>query len=446
MLSSEPLSAAPAAHGISATFNDLEYERGVRRVVRAAAFGTVIEYFDYTAYAFLATTLAKVFFPAADPTAALLYTLGVFGVAFIVRPIGGILLGHLGDRYGRRPALVVSVLGMAFATAAIGFLPTYESVGIAAPLMLLGLRCIQGLSAGGELGGAAAYVAEASPDHRRGYLTSTTQVGTLAGTMLGSLSVALLRGWLTPEQLLDWGWRLPFLMSLPLGLIGLVVRRQMEESRQFEQMEDRGAVSKMPALSVVRTHWRGVLGVFGLSLVSFAAYYLVFTYFATYFERQSIMKASQAAWSTTVTLLFAAFAIPFWGKFTDRVGRKPLLVSVCLANLVLAYPLFMLMKQSALAAFAAQFVLGQIEAAYLGVILAAYCEMFPARVRLSGFSLGYNFAAIVAGGSAPYLATWLIAATGQPHAPAWMLMATALVSLVAAVAIKETAGRPMPVV
>jgi MHS family proline/betaine transporter-like MFS transporter len=442
------LSTSMTSSGSAATSRtgagDFAPEQRIRKVVYAAAFGTVIEYFDYTAYAFLATTLAAVFFPSSNATAALLYTLGVFGVAFVVRPIGGIVIGHLGDRYGRKPALAVSVLGMAFATALIGFLPSYKAIGLGAPLLLLLLRCIQGLSAGGELGGAAAYVAEASPDHRRGFLTSTTQVGTLVGTMLGSLAVALLRGCLTPDQLLDWGWRLPFLLSLPIGIIGFMVRRRMDESRQFEQIESAGQVEKAPALAVLRTHPRAVLSVFGLSLVSFAAYYLIFTYLATYFERQAIMPAGLAVWSSTATLLLAAIAIPFWGKLTDRVGRRPLLIGVCVGNLLLAYPMFMLMKVSPGAAFVAQCVLGQLEAAYLGVILSAYCEMFPARVRASGFSLGYNFAAILAGGSAPYLATWLIGATGQSYAPAWMLMGTAVVSLLTALTVRETARLPLP--
>jgi MHS family proline/betaine transporter-like MFS transporter len=418
----------------------------VRKVVFAAGFGTVIEYFDFSVYAFLATAIATVFFPNGDPTAALLYTLGVFGVAFVVRPIGGILLGHLGDRYGRRPALAASVLGMAFASTLIGVIPSYASIGIAAPVLLFVMRLVQGLSAGGELGGAAAYVAEAAPDTRRGFLTSTTQVGTLVGTMLGSLSVALLRLTLTDAELLDWGWRIPFLASLPLGVIGLVVRHRMEESKQFEAVEASGAVARIPALAALRSHPRGVFTVFGLSLVSFAAYYLVFSYMSTYFERQGIMPPGRAVWSTTLTLALAALTIPFWGKLTDKVGRRPLLIGVCVSNLVLAYPLFRLMEHSPAAAMFSQVVLGQIEAAYLGVILAAYCELFPARVRASGFGLGYNFAAIAGGGPAPYLATWLIAVTGQPQAPAWILVAAAIVSLATALSVKETANRPMPTV
>ncbi|WP_444756650.1 MFS transporter [Pseudomonas sp. A014] len=418
--------------------------RHTRRVVIAGAIGTVIEYFDFSVYAFLATILAVVFFPAQDPTAGLLYTLGVFGVAFVARPLGGILIGHISDRYGRKPALATAVIGMAFASTLIGLLPGYLQIGIAAPILLFLLRCVQGISAGGELGSAGAYVAEVSPDHRRGFLTSTTQVGTMIGTMLGSLSVALLHATLSHEDILAWGWRIPFLVSLPMGVLALWVRHSMEESQQFEQLEERGAIARVPALAALRSHPGAVFKVFGLTLVSFASYYLVFTYLATYFEKQGIMPPGIAAWSTTLTLALAAVAVPVWGGITDRIGRRPLLIGVCVANLLLAYPLFLLMQTSVAGAVVGQVLLGQIEAAYLGVILAAYCEMFPARVRSSGLSLGYNLSAIAAGGSAPYLATLLISITGNPLAPSWILICTALLSLLVACTVRETANRPMP--
>jgi MFS transporter, MHS family, proline/betaine transporter len=418
----------------------------IRRIITAGAFGTIVEYFDFSIYAFLATVIAEVFFAPGDRTAALLYTLGVFGASFVLRPIGGILLGHLSDRYGRRLALTVSVAGMAFASTAIGLLPSYASIGVAAPVLLLLMRCIQGLSAGGELGGAASYVAEASPDNRRGLFTSTMNLGTMVGTLLGSISVALLHVSVTNEALRDWGWRIPFLISLPLGLITLALRWRMDESQQFERLEESGSVARAPALEALRSNPRGVLTVCGLSIVSFMSYYLIFTYMSTYFQRQNVMSASAAAWSTTVTLLLAMLVIPFWGRMSDRLGRRPLLIAVCVANLVVVYPAFRMMSHSVAAAVIAQIVLGQIEALCMSVILATYCEQFPARVRASGFNLGYNLASILAGGSAPYLATWLIASTHQGEAPAWMLLVAAVISLGTALTLRETARRPLPVV
>ncbi|CDR13131.1 MFS transporter [Streptomyces iranensis] len=422
-------------------------QKAMRQVTLAGGVGTAIEYYDFSVYGFLALTIADVFFPQSDPAAALLYTLAVFGAAFALRPIGGVLLGHVADRYGRRPALATAVLGMAFASTAMGVLPSFAAIGVAAPVMLLILRCVQGISAGGELGSAAAFVAEAAPDRTRGFHTSTTQIGTLAGTLLGALVVAIVRWGLTPEQLSAWGWRIPFLLSLPLGILALVVRRRVEESKDFANLEEAGRVAKVPALAALRSHTRGVLTVCGLSLVSFAAYYIVFSYMTTYFTAQKIMSPDAAVWTSVLTLALATIAIPLWGTACDRWGRRPILIGVSAANLVLSYPLFLLMGQGSVTwAVVAQIVLGQAEAAYMGVILAAYTELFPAKVRASGFSLGYNAASIITGGSAPYIATWLIEETSNKLAPAWMLMTAAAISLGTALTLKETARRPLPTV
>ncbi|MEV5384455.1 MFS transporter [Streptomyces sp. NPDC052721] len=424
-----------------------EDHKVMRRVTLAGGIGTAIEYYDFSVYGFLAVTLAEIFFPESNPTASLLYTLAVFGAAFVLRPLGGILLGHVADRYGRRPALAASVLGMALASAAMGALPGFTAIGLAAPILLLALRCVQGLSTGGELGSAAAFVAEAAPDRTRGFHTSTTQVGTLTGTLLGALVVAVVRVSLTPEQMSSWGWRIPFLLSLPLGALALVVRNRIEDSKQFVRLRDNEQTARMPALTALRSHPRAVLTVCGLSLVSFAAYYLVFSYMATYSTIQGIMSPTASVWCTVLTLALAASAIPFWGKACDRWGRRPILIGVSLAILILDYPLFLLMGQGSITlALLAQVLLGQGEAAYMGVILATYTELFPARVRSSGFSLGYNVASIIAGGSAPYIATWLIDETSSSLAPAWMLIAAAAVSLGTALTVQETAGKPLPTI
>jgi len=311
-------------------------------------------------------------------------------------------------------------------------------------LLLVALRCIQGASAGGEVGSAATYIAEIAPTHKRGFLTSTTQVGTLLGTMLGSLVVAVVSATLTPEQMAEWGWRIPFLLSFPLGILALAVRRRLEESKQFERVETAGGIAKVPFFSAVATYPIVITKVICLSLVSFASYYLVFTYLPTYFQRQNIMSPTWASWSATISILVGCISIPLWGALSDRIGRKPVLIGVCLGNVVLAYPAFLAMSWSPIAAGAAQMILGQLEAAYLAVILTAYCEMFPVKVRLSGVTLGHNVSALIAGGTAPYLATWLIAATGQSVAPAWILVGTGAISLAVAVALKETAGQPLP--
>ncbi|MFM0176494.1 MFS transporter [Paraburkholderia sediminicola] len=417
-------------------------QASIRKTVWAGALGTLIEYFDYTIYAFLATTLAQLFFPSSG-NLALLYTFAVFGVAFVVRPLGGIVLGAVADKYGRKPALMLSVIGMISATVMIGVLPTYSHIGVLAPVLLCLLRCVQGLAAGGEMGGAAAYVAEVSPDDRRGGLTSTTQIGCLFGTMGGAIAVAVLHSMTTPEQLLSWGWRIPFLISIPLGIVTLAVRNRMEETHEFVSLERQGKVEKAPTLSVIRNYPRGVFSIACIGMGSMSAYYLTFTYLVTYFQRESIMSAQMAGWSSTLSMLIASASIYFWGSLSDRIGRRPVLIGATLCYITLTYPLFHLMSLSPVTAVVSQVVLGLVEAAYLSVVMATYCELFPPSVRTSGINLGFNIAAIVAGGSSPYIATWLITNTGSATSPAWIMIAGSTVSLFVALSLKETAGKPM---
>jgi MHS family proline/betaine transporter-like MFS transporter len=293
------------------------------------------------------------------------------------------------------------------------------------------------------MGGAASYIAEASPSKSWGALVSTTQIGCIVGTMLDAVCVAQLSGWLTKEQLHDWGWRVPFLLSLPLGFVSILVRRKMEETPQFKAIEHKGLVAKVPFWSAVKAHPGGIFKVAGLSLISFCAYYLIYTYMVTYFQRQGIMSAHDAGLSSSLSMLGAACTIYFWGALSDRIGRKPMLIGINLSFLVLTYPLFELMHVSITAAVISQFVLGLVEAACLGVIMSTYCELFPASVRTSGVSLGFNIAAIVAGGSAPYLATWIGDVSSSNVAPAWLIIATAFMSLCVAFTLKETAGQSL---
>ncbi|OLM09223.1 L-Proline/Glycine betaine transporter ProP [Pseudonocardia sp. Ae707_Ps1] len=415
-----------------------------RRVVVGASVGSAIEYYDFSVYAFLASTLSVVFFPGESQTAGLLYTFAVFAVAFVLRPVGGILIGHLADRYGRRPALATAVIGMAVPTALIGVLPGYAAIGVAAPIMLVLLRVIQGLAAGGEVGGASVYVAEAAPAERRGLYGSTTQIGVYVGTALGPLVVGLLRLGLTPEQMTAWGWRIPFLVSVPLSLAAILYRRRLEESSDFTRAASKSAISRMPAVEMLRSHPAAVVRTTALNLVAFGGYYLTFTYMATYLPQQGLVSTASAGWAVLMCLVFAAFGLPAWAAVSDRIGRRPIFIGVCLGFLVLPYPLFLLMSTSFLGAVVALLVLGQLQAAINGAQSATFSEMFPPHIRTSGVALGFNIASLLAGGVSPYLATWLIDRTGDARSPAYYLMFLAVVSLVFAVTMRETAGKPLP--
>ncbi|WP_144630204.1 MFS transporter [Bordetella genomosp. 13] len=431
-----------ATHDAIAAPGAVPSGKAVRKVVWAGAIGTLIEYYDYTVYAFLATTLAVLFFPDMGEL-ALLYTFAVFGVAFVVRPLGGIVLGALADRYGRKPALLVSVVMMVAATALIGLLPGYATVGVLAPVLLCLLRCVQGFAAGGEMGGAVAYVAEVAPAPRRAALTSATQIGCLAGTMGGAIAVAFLNASLSPEDVLSWGWRIPFLISAPMGVIALLVRHRMEETPDFIRMENQSRYEKVPTLALLRDYPKGVLAIACIGCCAMAGYYIPFTYFVTYFQKQQIMSAQMAGWSATLSMAVAAAAIYPFGVLSDRIGRKPVLIGANLCFIVFSYPLFMAMQTSLAWAVCAQILLGLFEAAYLSTNYTLYSELLPTKVRTSGINLGISAAAIAAGGSAPYLATWLIASTGSATSPAWILIGAALISCAVVLGVKETAGKAL---
>ncbi|HWD03954.1 MAG TPA: MFS transporter [Amycolatopsis sp.] len=435
--------AEPAA---SATKSTLEPDAPARRrAAVAAGIGTAIEYFDFTIYAFLATTLAVVFFPSENATAALLSTWAVYAVSFFLRPVGGILIGHLADRFGRRRAMSIAVLGMATASFLIGVIPGYHTLGAAAAFLLVACRSVQGLSAGGELGTASSYLAEAAPQRRRGARVALVNVGTLAGTLLGTLFISLLRLFADDQAMSDWVWRIPFLCSLPLGLIALLIRLKMTESADFAKVQERDQVKRVPLASMLRSHPRALLAVTTLALTSNAAYWIVFTYLESYFEKQHLMTSVWSSWTTTITLTTALITLPLWARLSDRFGRRPVLITANAAFVVLSYPMFVLMGQSTVMAVASQLLLGQLTTLYLASILATFAEMFPASVRVSGFALGYNIAAVLAGGSAPYIATWLIGVTGSPRSPALFLIVVTAVALAGAVFVaRETANKPLP--
>ena len=416
-----------------------------RTTILAASVGTVIEWYDYMAYAFVAVTLAAVFFPGADTATAVLSALAVFGVSFLFRPLGGVVFGHIADKFGRRPALTISVIGMAIASALIGLLPTYLAVGIVAPILLVLLRALQGIAAGGEMASAATYASEASDTRRRAFDVSFVNLGLVIGTALGAIVVGLLYAGLTEDQMLEWGWRIPFLLSAPLGIAAMIIRRFMEESPEFDALKKDNKVKKAPILQAFSEAPGRVMLVTGLNLGSFAAYYIVFTYMSTYFQTQGIMTAAQASGSSVASLVVAGVFIPFWGRMSDRFGRKPIFLFATASLTVLSYPLFLLMKQGFVFAVAGQMVFGILEAAYLGVYLAAYTELFTPALRVSGIAMGYNISSIIAGGPAAYVSQWLIGVTGIAEAPAFFVIAmTGFSFIVCLVWYHETGGRPLP--
>lgn len=416
----------------------------VQKAIAGASIGNAVEWFDFAIYGFLATFIAANFFPAGDDTAALLNTFAIFAAAFLVRPLGGFVFGPLGDRIGRQRVLAVVILLMSAATLCIGLLPTYASIGVAAPLLLLLLRCLQGFSAGGEYGGGAVYLAEYADDRRRGLTVTVMAWSGVLGFLAGSVTVTALQALLPAAAMESYGWRIPFLIAAPLGLVGLYIRLRLDDTPQFEALSDADRVASSPLREATTTAWRPILKVIGLFIVFNVGYYVVFTFLPSYFIKTLQFSKTASFVSITLASLVALLLILPLAALSDRIGRRPLLLGGAAAFAVFAYPLFLLLTSgSVVAAVVAHCILAAIESVYVSTAVTAGVELFATRVRYSGFSIGYNISVALFGGTTPYVVTWLTATTGNHRAPGIYLAVAAVVSLGAVLTLRETAGAPL---
>ncbi len=295
----------------------------VRKAVRGAAIGNTVEWYDFAVYSTLATYIADKFFPSGDETAALLSTFAVFAAAFFMRPLGGFFFGPLGDRIGRQRVLALVILLMSASTFAIGLVPSYESIGVAAPLLLLFLRCLQGFSAGGEYGSGACYLAEFAPDKHRGFVVSFLVWSVVVGFLLGSLTVTGLETVLSESAMDSYGWRIPFLIAGVLGVIGLYIRLRLGDTPEFETLRDKGEVASSPLKEALTTSWRPILQIAGLVVIHNVGFYIVFTYLPTYFTKTLEFTKTNAFVSIIIASMVAIILIPPLGALSDRIGRKP---------------------------------------------------------------------------------------------------------------------------
>ncbi|MEV1022769.1 MFS transporter [Streptomyces sp. NPDC050264] len=412
----------------------------LRRSVAAGAVGVFVHWFDWAAYAYLAGTVATVFFPSDDKTTGLLAVFGVFAVSFGIRPIGALVFGPLGDRIGRKRTLSLVIFMMSGATLTIGLLPGYDSIGIAAPVLLVVLRLIQGFAAGGEFGSAASFLAESAPRRRRGFGVSWLEVGSLLGFLAGSFVFLLLSSALDDSQLTAWGWRVPFLIAAPLGVIGFIIRSKIEDTPEYRALEANDTVPSSPARELLRSHKRELLQAAGLMAAMHVPFYAVLTYLVTYETDHLGHSADNAALLSTVISLMGLALVPLFGALSDRVGRKPVFIGATAALLVLSTPAFLLMRTGLVGTWIAGLVLGVILAAILGTYAVWSAEIFPTRTRQSGLSVAYNITAALFAGTVPSLMTVLISATGSTLVPGPYLMVFAVGGLVAALTLKETAG------
>lgn len=405
-----------------------------KKVLIASLTGSAIEWFDYFLYGTAAALVFnKIFFPMVDPVIGLILAYLSFSLTFFIRPIGGVLFAHIGDRIGRKKTLVLTLSLMGGATVCIGLLPTYETIGIWAPVLLIALRIIQGMGIGGEWGGALLLAYEYAPEKRKGFFGSIPQAGVTIGMLMATFSVSLMTLF-SEEDFLSWGWRIPFLLSSVLVLLGLWIRKDIDETPEFKRVKAAGQVAKAPLRDTLKYHWREVIIAAGLKVVETAPFYIFSTFVVSYATTTLSYQKSQALEAVTLGALVATVMIPLMGMLSDKVGRQRMYaVSVILLGLFIV-PWFMLLDTGThwgivLATVLAFGVLWAPVTAVLGTLCS---EIFSANVRYTGITLGYQLGAALAGGTAPLIATGLLAKYDGDWVPvAWYLAVTVALSLIA---------------
>lgn len=390
--------------------------RTPKKAAIAAWVGSALEYYDFVIYGTAASLVfPQIFFPEGNPAAATVASLATFGVGYVARPIGSFLLGHVGDKFGRKKVLIFTLLLMGVSTFLVGCLPTYHSIGILAPILLVVLRLLQGLSAAGEQAGANSMSFEHAPDHRRGFFTSWTLSGTQGGQVLAPAVFLPLAALLSEEQLLAWGWRIPFFLSAIVVVVGLMIRRRLDETPAFESEVESHTVPRTPLSELLRDHWRAVLRVMFAAFVAMVnTLYTVFALaFATKEDYGIGFSSTFMLWVAIISNLVAIAVIPFWGNVSDRVGRKPVFLGGLAGSAVLAasYVAVIASGNQALTAVVGILLAGIVYSATNAVWPSTYAEYFPTSVRLSGMAIGTQFGFALAGFT-PTIAAALLGSTG----------------------------------
>ncbi|GAA5062975.1 MFS transporter [Nocardia callitridis] len=416
-----------------------DLEPGVlKRAVAASALGNATEWFDYGVYSAATTYITSAFFPGSLGT---LGTMLGFAISFILRPLGGMVWGPLGDRIGRKAVMAITILLMAAATGAIGLIPGHGSIGVWAPILLILLRVVQGFSTGGEYGGAATYLAECAPDKRRGFFGSFLEFGTLAGFAGGTAVVALCQLVLGDDAMRDWGWRIPFLIAIPLGLVGWYLRSHLDESPVFTEIADTDTKKPLAVLrELVTVYRRETLTLIGLVVALNVVNYTLLTYQPTYLENTLGIGESTTSRMVLIGEVVMMLTLPFFGRLSDTVGRKPMWLVSVVGLAVLAVPMYWLMGKGIVWAVVGFIVLGLFYVPQLSTISATFPAIFPTQVRYAGFALGYNVSTAVFGGTAPLVNEWTIDRTGWTLFPAVYMVGASLIGLLAWFFLRETKG------
>ncbi len=414
-------------------------DEGKHKTVFAGAFGNVMEWYDFAVYAYMAPYISKLFFPSDDSLTSLMATFGAFAAGYLSRPLGAMIFGHMGDKIGRKFVLMVSVVMMGLATTAIGFMPTYATIGVAAPIILIVLRIIQGISVGGEYTGSATFIIEHAPDDKRGFFGSWVLAGSMAGFLLGSAVATALTNLFNDATMADWAWRLPFLSGALIAICGILLRMNVEEPEGSEIEHDTS-----PIILAFRDHWRDILRIIGLSLAVNVGFYMIFVYAVSYLTDVMHVSTANAMDINTICMVVLVFCPIIAGFISDKIGRKPVLISGAVLLVVLAYPLFSLLHHTDyMMILAAQLGFAILFSWIYGANPSTQVEILSRPVRVSVLSIGYNVCMSVFGGTTPLIATYLVSRTADDFAPVYYLIGASILSLIAVLTIPETARKPL---
>lgn len=405
----------------------------------AVTVGNMLEWYDFAVYGFLTPVIAKVIFPAADPAASLLLSVGAFGVGFLTRPVGALVFGVLADRKGRKLALLLTFGLMGIATFAIGLIPPFASIGVAAPLLVVFARLLQGLATGGAVGGAIAMLTEHAPPGRSGFFASWQAASQAGALLLGALATATISAIVSPEQLHAWGWRVPFFASAVIVPLGLYIRRRVDDPETFV----RQTPASSPLKLLLRTHSAAVARGFGITIIWTVSTYFFFVYVPLYAHTVLNLSMSTTLFTNSLALALMLGVSPLAGHLSDRFGRYRLMIAAAVAIVLLIRPGFGFLLNHPHAAALATFqaVSAVLAALFIGPAPAAIAELFPSGVRSSGVGIAYNFSVTLFGGFAPLIATGLIARTGNPLSPTWYVMFSCGLSLLALLLTLRTNSR-----
>ncbi len=414
-------------------------EKPMRKVILSGMIGNTLEWYDYALYGHFAAIISKLFFPSSNEYLSLIAAFGVFAAGFIMRPVGAVIFGYIGDRYGRRTSLTASIILMAIATGCLSILPTYEAIGIAAPILLTVIRLVQGISLGGEFSGSMVFMAEYSKDKHKSVVASLCLFSACIGILLGSFVGTFFAQVLPEGKFEQWGWRIPFMVGVAIGIVGLYIRYHIGESPLYKEAKESGALSSRPVRHTFQKHWPALLIGVGIYLTVTVPFYTLSVFINSFMVKILGHPIGEALFMNTLGMLAMTICIPLSALLSNKYGRKKILVWSGFAVLVMTYPCFMLLTQPGFA----MPLLGQILFAipvgfFLGPVPIVLVELFPTAVRYTGMSLAYNFAAALFGGTTPIVAVWLIKTTGDLTAPGLYVMACAVISLITLAFFKET--------